>query len=93
MKNYGIIARPLYNLLKKSDEFEWTEEADKDLIQLKETMTKAPILVSPQDKEPMLLYLMARNRVISAAIVVERRKDGQDIPDQHPVYYISEVFS
>ena len=40
----------------------------------------------------MLLYLTATNRVISAAIIVEQRKDGQDIPDQHPVYYISEVF-
>ena len=80
-------------MLKKSDKFEWTEEADKALAQLKETLTKAPILASPKEEEPMLLYLTATNKVISAAIIVERRKDGQEIPDQHPVYYISEVFS
>lgn len=41
----------------------------------------------------MLLYLTATSRVISAAIIVERKNDGQNIPDQHPVYYLSEVFS
>ena len=67
----GDKALPLYKLLKKFDKFEWTEEADKALIQLKETLTNAPILASPQDEEPMLLYLTATNRVISAAIIVE----------------------
>ena len=73
-------------MLKKSDKFKWTEEADKAVAQLKETLTKAPILASPKEEEPMLLYLTATNRVISAAIIVERRKDEQDIPDQHPIY-------
>ena len=42
----------------------------------------------------MLLYLTATTCVISVAIVVERKKDEtQDHPDQHPVYYLSEVFS
>ena len=42
----------------------------------------------------MLLYLTATTRVISIAIVVERKKDeAHDYPEQHPVYYLSEVFS
>ena len=42
----------------------------------------------------MLLYLTATARVISVAIVVERKKDEtQEYPEQYPVYYLSEVFS
>ena len=42
----------------------------------------------------MLLYLTATTRVISVAIVVERKKDeAQEYPEQYPVYYLSEVFS
>src|SRR5664279_2272576 len=89
----GDKALPLYKLLKKPDKFVWTEEADNALTQLKKALTEAPTLASPREDEPMLLYLAATNRVISASVVVERKKAGQDIPDQHPVYYISEVFS
>ena len=89
----GDKALPLYRLLKKSDKFEWTEEAETDLDQLKEALVSAPILVATRPHEQMLLYMAATNLVISAVIVVERPVEGQAITEQRPVYYISEVFS
>ena len=83
----------MYKLLKKSDSFVWTEEAEAALAQLKYTLTHAPILAAPREKEPLLLYLSATNFVISAVIVVERLEEGKQWPDQRPVYFISEVFS
>src|SRR5664279_1797584 len=53
----GDKALPLYKLLKKSDKFVWTEEADNALTRLKKALTESPTLVSPQEEEPMLLYL------------------------------------
>lgn len=50
-----------------------------------------PILASPMAQEPMLLYIAATNRVVSAVIVVERDEDGKSV--QRPVYYLSEVLS
>jgi hypothetical protein len=41
----------------------------------------------------MLLYIMATPRVISVVIVVERTKEGNELPIQHPVYYLSEVLT
>ena len=41
-------AMPLYRFLKKSDNFEWTEEVDASLKQLKEALTSAPILAAPR---------------------------------------------
>lgn len=43
------------------------------------------------EKEPMLLYIAATNRVVSAVIVVERDEDGKSV--QRPAYYLSKVRS
>ena len=75
----------IIQIAKKSDNFVWTQEADKALAQFKETLMKAQILASPKAEEPMMLYLTSTNRVISTAIIMERRKEGLEIPDQHPI--------
>ena len=82
----GDKALPLYKFLKKSDNFVWTEEADAALAQLKYTLTHAPILAAPKEREPLLLYLSATNFVISAVIVVECLEEGKKWSDQRPVY-------
>jgi ribonuclease HI len=41
----------------------------------------------------MLLYIGATLRVISVVIVVERTKEGKELPVQRPVYYLSEVLT
>ena len=51
----------------------------------------APILASRLPREPMLLYVVATNRVVSAVVVVEREENGKTV--QRPVYYLSEVLS
>src|SRR5664279_825029 len=84
---------PLYRLLKKTDKFRWTKEADSALEQLKDILSKSPILAAPKPVEPMLLYMSATNMVVSVVIVVECTGEGKEKPDQHPVYYVSEVFS
>ena len=56
-------------------------------------LSTPPILVTPKEKEPMLLYIAATNQVVSTALVVERREDGKTHGVQRPVYYVSEVLS
>jgi hypothetical protein len=60
----------LYKLLKKSDTFVWTEEAQAALDHLKTFLTSVPVLVAMDPCEPLLLYLAATNHVVSAALVV-----------------------
>ena len=86
----GEKALPLYQLMKKSDRFVWSPQADAAFNDLK-MLTTAPILASPLPKEPMLLYIAATNRVVSAVVVVEREENGKTV--QRPVYYLSEVIS
>jgi hypothetical protein len=84
---------PLYHLLKKHERFSWTAEAQEALDKLKTSLTHAPILTPPRDGEPLHLYVAATTQVVSVVIVVERTEEGQALPVQRPVYYISEVLS
>ena len=65
---------PLYKLLKKTDTFVWTEEAQQALESLKVSLTSAPILIALERGEPLLLYIVASNHVVSAGLVVEREE-------------------
>src|SRR5579859_5193856 len=84
---------PLYKLLKKSDHFLWTDEAQEALDKLKTLLTSPPALVSPTPTKTLLLYIAATSQVVSAALVVEREEPGHVIKVQRPVYFISEVLS
>ena len=89
----GEKAGPLYRLLKKSDKFLWDKEADDAFEGLKITLSSAPVLAAPTDKETMLLYVAANERVVSVVVVVERAEKGKEYLVQRPVYYISEVLT
>ena len=54
-------------------------------------MAEPPVLATPVDKEPLLLYVAANARAVSVTIVVERKEAGKEYPVQQPVYYINEV--
>src|SRR4051812_21348037 len=89
----GETAIPLYRLLQKSDNFVWDNEADEALESLKKQINQAQILAAPKPKEPMLLYILANNRVVSVVVVVERMEDGKEYPLQRAVYYVREVLT
>jgi hypothetical protein len=84
---------PLYKMMKKSDEFVWTDEADAALKDMKRVLSTAPVLAAPEDQEPMLLYMAATNRVVSIVIAVERKEEAQEYSVQKLVYYVSEVLT
>jgi hypothetical protein len=84
---------PFFKLLKHQEKFVWTPEADQALAQLKDFLSKPPILTAHHKKEQLLLYLAATTHVVSSAIVVERQEYGHAYPVQRPVYFVSEVLS
>nr|XP_051215918.1 uncharacterized protein LOC127333572 [Lolium perenne] len=87
----GDEATPLYRLLKKSESFESTEEAQRALEELQHAPRNAPVPAAPLPQETMLLYIAASNSAISAVMVVERKEEGKEQLIQRPVYYINEA--
>jgi hypothetical protein len=84
---------PFFKLLKRQEKFVWTPEAYQALAQLKDFLSKPPVLTAPRKGEQLLLYLAATTHVVSTTIVVERQEDGHAYPIQRPVYFVSEVLS
>ena len=56
-------------------------------------LSTSPVLVTPNEKEQMLLYIAATNQVVSTVLIVECAEEGRTHGVQRPVYYLSEVLS
>jgi hypothetical protein len=56
-------------------------------------LSTPPVLVTPKEKEPLLLYIAATHQVVSTVLVVERSEEGKAHGVQRPVYFVSEVLS
>jgi hypothetical protein len=82
---------PFFKLLKHQEKFTWTTTTDQALAQLKDFLSKPPVLTTPRKKEQLLLYLAVTTHVVSITIIVERQEDGHAHPVQRPVYFVSEV--
>jgi hypothetical protein len=89
----GERSLPLYKLMKKSDHFTWTPEAQEALDSLKNILKSPPIWTAPTIEEPMLLYISAKTQVVSVALVVKREEPWRSQKVQRPVYFVSEVLS
>jgi len=93
ISHLGERGLPLYQLVRKSGRFTWTDEAQQALDGLKSLLTTAPILGPPADGEPLHLYIAATTQVVSATLVVEREEEGHALKIQRPVYFVSEILS
>ncbi|XP_030963296.1 uncharacterized protein LOC115984403 [Quercus lobata] len=75
--------RPFFLLLHKWKGFEWTEECVVAFQQLKEYLSRPPIMSSPEVDEVLFAYLAVAPHAISFVLIRE------DSGVQRPVYYIS----
>ena len=55
----------------------WTPEAEAALQDFKIYLSSAPTLVAPRAQEPLLLYLAARNQVVSVVLVAKREVEDK----------------
>ncbi|GJY10839.1 reverse transcriptase domain-containing protein [Tanacetum coccineum] len=74
--------RTIKECIKNSD-FHWTPEAEQTFKQLKQHLSELPLLVAPNPKEKLIVYLSATHGAISAVLMTERGMV------QTPVYFVS----
>ncbi|XP_027158648.1 uncharacterized protein LOC113760293 [Coffea eugenioides] len=75
---------PFFKVLKKADNFSWTEECQQAFEQLKDYFHHLPTLTSPRPGDRLFLYLSAAVEAFSAVLI---REEGVQVP----VYYVSRV--
>ena len=74
---------PFYNLLKGNKKFDWNEECDSALKELKAYMSDPPILSKPIMSETLFLYVATSEHAIIGVLIHE------ESGEQRPIYYVS----
>ncbi|GKC55044.1 reverse transcriptase domain-containing protein [Tanacetum coccineum] len=87
IKDFFKIARPLTKLLEKDTPFEFNDECQKAFKLLKEKLTCAPVIVSPNWNLPFELMCDASDFVVGAVL---GQKDGKFF---HPIYFASKTLN
>ena len=88
IKNFSLIASPLFHLTKKGTDFDWNEECQKSFDTLKKLLTTAPILLLPDPEKPFILETDASHYALGC-ILPQRDELGK----LHPVGYYSRSFT
>ena len=79
IKNYGIICKPLTDLLKKETLFVWTPAAETAFQTLKTALISAPVLALPDFTKVFVIETDACDVGIGAVLM----------QDSHPLAYVS----
>ena len=76
--------RPFYQLMEKWKGFQWNEECDRAFRDLKDYLTRVPMLTALDSGEDLFMYLSVSNHAVSTVLLKDRGI-------QQPVYYISKT--
>jgi hypothetical protein len=80
-------------MLRGSARVEWGPEQQKAFEDLKLYLQWLSILSSPEQGQPLKLYVSTMHSVVSGALVIEKEisQMGKISKQQYPIYFISEV--
>ncbi|GJW18194.1 reverse transcriptase domain-containing protein [Tanacetum coccineum] len=87
IKDFSKIARPLTKLLEKDTPFEFDDECQKAFESLKEKLTCAPVIISPNWNLLFELMCDASDFAVGAVL---GQKDGKNF---HPIYFASKTLN
>ncbi|GJT04183.1 reverse transcriptase domain-containing protein [Tanacetum coccineum] len=77
---------PFFKTLKKctkKSDFCWTDEAESAFKQMKQHIAELPMLMAPEEKEELIVYLAAAKEIVSAVLMTEREAKHM------PIYFVS----
>jgi len=87
IQDYSKVARPLTELTKKVEKWEWNNEAGRAFEELKQIFTTAPILAHFDAQKPVIIETDASDFAIGA-VLSQRDDEGR----LHPVAFHSRKF-
>ena len=77
--SFAEILMNITNMLKKGHEIKWTEEAKKSFKEIKQAISKAHVLVSPDFTKYFLVFSYASEHTI-AAVLLHKNNENMEQP-------------
>ena len=65
---YYEFAKPMAKLTRHNCKFHWSEQCDRSFQTLKQSLTSAPVLASPDLSKPYILYTDASDSCIGSVL-------------------------
>jgi len=84
IQGFATIARPLHNMVRKDQKWEWTERQEEAFRKLKERFTNEPVLIAPDLNKKMRIGVNISDYTIEGVLSMES-EDGR----WRPVVYLS----
>jgi hypothetical protein len=88
IKGYSDLAKPLNDLLKKDQTFQWTLEAQTSFDTLKRKFTEEPVLMMPDPSQPFQIKSDA-SKYASRAVLTQMDSSSR----RHPIFFLSKTFT
>lgn len=88
IKDFSAIARPLYDLTKKGNQWEWTTECEESFQTLKRAFVTAPVLIMPDKEKPFRVETDASG-FATGGVLSQQDENG----DWHPCMFISQTMT
>ena len=85
ISNYSDVSAPISNLLKKTDKFLWTGDAQIAFEKLKQSLVTAPVLANPDFTKPFVSQCDASQTGVGC-VLYQIGSDGEE----HPIAYMSQ---
>ena len=88
IQHFSQLAKPLNDLLKKDQRFDWTPECQHAFNTLKQRFTEEPVLMMPDHTKPFQIETDA-SKYATGAVLTQLDSNG----DRHPISFISKTLS
>jgi len=88
IKNFSLIASPLFRLIRKDTKFEWTDESNKAFETLKGHLTSTPVLILPNPEKQFIMETDASHFALGC--VLSQYDEEHKL---HPIGYYSRSFT
>ena len=85
---FSELAKPLNDLLKKDQKFEWTDDCQRAFDELKKRFTEEPVLMMPDQTKPFQIETDA-SKYATGGVLTQLDSNG----DRHPISFISKTLS
>ena len=66
-------------MLRKGSEIKWSSEAKKSFEEIKDALTKAPILISPDFEKDFQIYSFASEHTV-VGVLLQKNEEGYEQP-------------